>query len=156
MSSVYLARKKWGNPLWTFFHFISENISTAYYSKNHSFMNRYLYELISNIPCPVCKKHAQTYTKRNNFMIIRNKNQLIEYFYNFHNFVNKQTGKKIFLKEQLKIYSTMNASQVFQNLYNNFFKTYYGVRIFRSHITRGQKKKLIQLWHIYIRNKQHK
>ena len=111
----------WGPNIWYLFHTI------AYKLKESSFdiVKKNIFDITKSIcntlPCDECSKHAITLLSKYNFDTIKNKKDLIKFYYNFHNFVNKKLNKSIFDEEKLEeLYNKAN----FNNIYNNFIKIY--------------------------------
>tara|TARA_Y100000590_G_scaffold464086_1_gene632569 strand:+ start:1638 stop:2075 length:438 start_codon:yes stop_codon:yes gene_type:complete len=85
---------KWAEPTWFFFHCFAEKINPIFFLNNKKICLKIICEICDNLPCPMCKNHANLYIRNNNINNIRNKNDLIKYLYVFHNYVNIKTGKK--------------------------------------------------------------
>jgi len=104
--------KKWGTPLWMFFHIISLKIHEEYFIKNKHFIIHHLInEMINKIPCEYCRGDAVNVYKHNKHKI-QSKEQFINFFYEFHNHVNKKTNTKLPSKdilEQYKKYTIFDA-----------------------------------------------
>lgn len=115
----------WGPPLWLFIHTICERIDEDYHRENNKMVIEKICELLRNVPCPICSKHVNSYLKRYNLHNIKTKQQLITFFFHFHNSVNKRNGKKIFTKEELKIYKTLNIAKIYPYVKFSYTKQYY-------------------------------
>lgn len=120
--------KKWGRPLWIFFHTIAEKIKPEEFSKNKNFMLNILKSLCSTIPCIYCEKDALLYLKTNTFTYINTKEQYIGYLRQFHNHVNKRLYKKEFSEEDIKMYKQYNLNKVL-NYFNTGYVQYRGSSI---------------------------
>lgn len=115
--------KQWGPITWFFLHTFSEKIHENAFEKNKIIYLNLLYNLCTNLPCPMCSNHAKIYLISNNFKNINNKNELRIFFWNFHNNVNMRLNKKYQNISILKIY-----------FYGNFQKI---ISIFKNKLLNG-------------------
>ena len=106
-------KKQWGNATWYMFH------TLAYKIKNDSQINQLLqqiYDICHNLPCNDCATHAASILKTVNIENINTKEKLIKLMFEFHNLVNKETGKEIFTMEQHnELYSRANTRKIIEN-----------------------------------------
>ena len=79
-------------------------------------------EICNNLPCPECRQHAMSLMKRaNKFNILKTKNNLEVFLFDFHNLVNKQKGYRIFNQEDYNFkYKTIDIREVIINFFNIF------------------------------------
>lgn len=108
----------WGNALWIFLHTFSEKIHDNFFKREQYTIIHIINELIYNIPCSTCKQHAVQYIKRNNFKIIQSKAELKNFFFTFHNEVNKMKNRVLF--HDYDIYKTYNLQKVIQHFHTHF------------------------------------
>jgi hypothetical protein len=124
-------RTAWGHPIWLFFHTLSYKIKDSSFPVVGQELLRLIHGIATNLPCPVCSDHARTYMKNINFLAIQNKEQFINFLYQFHNSVNLRKGYPIFPREELDIkYSTA----ILPAIYNSFEKVYQDKAYNPSHI----------------------
>ena len=111
----------WGPNIWYLFHTIAYKLKESSFDivkKNIIYITK---SICNTLPCDECSKHAITLLSKYDFDTINNKKDLIKFYYNFHNFVNKKLSKSIFDEEKLEeLYHKAN----FNNIYNNFIKIY--------------------------------
>jgi hypothetical protein len=98
--------KKWGPKIWYFFHIFSQQINEKFFLYNKVICLRLLNSICEFLPCPECSSHAIKYLKDHNFKKINSKNQLILFFFRFHNSVNQRLNKPTYLFKDLEIYKT--------------------------------------------------
>jgi hypothetical protein len=99
----------WGRITWTFLHVTSSKIKDECFD---SFKSEYLNmckKICKDVPCNVCKKHASIVMDNINFELIKTKNDLQSFFYDFHNSVNIGIDKPIFPQEDLSKYNEINT-----------------------------------------------
>jgi hypothetical protein len=110
----------WGPPIWLFFHTIVEKLKDDKFDATSGELFMYIKKICTVLPCPDCSNHATNFFKKINFAGVRNKNDLKNVFYIFHNSVNKRKGKEMFKPDILSRYANENLI----NNYNNFVSVY--------------------------------
>jgi hypothetical protein len=88
----------WGRPLWFILH-----LGSIYYPENPNQSDKLMMKSFINglpimIPCLECRKHAFDFITSNQINInraISNREFVFKFFVDFHNHVNKMTGKPI-------------------------------------------------------------
>ena len=83
--------KIWGPTMWALLHWLS----LMYTKKNSKKIKALVYLIIEKLPCRICVNHATKYLKKNPIPIESGYKAVYEYFFLFHNAVNKQTKKEI-------------------------------------------------------------
>ena len=134
----------WSIPTWKMFHGIAEKVDETYYKENYRFVFNIIKYICNNLPCPYCRKEASLIINRVNVETINTKDKFIIYIFNFHNVVNQKLRKKIFKKENLKIYKNSNIGQDILLFDKRFFKRYGGIRMFTQHIQQSQVQKTLR------------
>ena len=112
---------KWGKPIWTFFHVMAQKIKEEYFTVLISGFMKMIVSICSVLPCPTCSKHAIEYINSVNINNIRTKNNLIDFFYNFHNAVNRRKGYPMFRREDVvSTYENANTYAVIREFMLHF------------------------------------
>lgn len=93
---------KWGEPTWFLFHTLSVKIKEEEFIRVKDDLLNLVYSICINLPCPICSDHAKEYLKNINFKAIQSKSQLIDFFHQFHNAVNKRKHLDMFPREQVE------------------------------------------------------
>jgi len=87
----------WGRPLWFSLHYGALHFPDSPDPDMIKMMVGFIRGLPIMIPCDVCKNHSYTYISKFSDDELRslssNKETLFEFFWEFHNAVNKNTGK---------------------------------------------------------------
>lgn len=83
--------KVWGATMWALLHWLS----LMYTKKNSKKIKNVVHLIIEKLPCSICVNHATKYLKTNPIPIDSGNKAVYEYFFLFHNAVNKQTNKDI-------------------------------------------------------------
>ena len=99
----------WGKSLWFSFHH-----GALYYPKNpsaevqHNMLN-FIKAIPLMIPCEFCRKHSSVYIESKKTLLplaVSSSEELFKFFWEFHNFVNKETNKRMFtLEETIDLYT---------------------------------------------------
>ena len=111
----------WGPNIWYLFHTIAYKLKKESFNIVKNNIINVTKMICNTLPCNECSKHAMSILNKYNFDIIKDKDDLIKFYYNFHNFVNKKLNKTIFDEKLLEEkYSNAN----FNNIYNNFINIY--------------------------------
>lgn len=93
----------WGPQFWYMLH-----NGAAHYPNNPSLMCKQAMEGFINgipvmLPCVECAMHANSFIKSVDIdKVVRNRNNLFEFFFMFHNEVNKRLGKPLLPLNQVK------------------------------------------------------
>ena len=111
----------WGPAVWRLFHVLCEKLNeNAFQSIGPSLFNMIL-RICKFLPCPDCASDASKFLANINFSDIKNKTDLKNAFYIFHNYVNTKKRKKLFNYSDIKIYTNYNLI----NVINNFIAHYH-------------------------------
>ena len=124
-------RTAWGHPIWLFFHTLSYKIKETSFPLVGQELLRLIHGIATNLPCPVCSDHARTYMNNINFLAIQNKEQFINFLYQFHNSVNLRKGYSIFPREEI---DTKYSAAVLPAIFRTFEKAYQDKAYNPSHI----------------------
>ena len=83
----------WGPKAWTLIH----TIGLLSKQKNDVYLSNRTKNFLQNIwkilPCANCRSDAKRYLDTHNVNIINDNNKIFLFTFDFHNFVNKKTGK---------------------------------------------------------------
>ena len=137
----------WGYPTWVLFHSIAEKVNNDFFLKNKDKILNYIISICNLLPCPICQDHATKYLKQTRFKyVIRTKEQLKRYLFDFHNVVNIRTKRK---KEDIKIlekYKTVNFYKSFMYFYTEYRKNYALQRYFHDQMGRKRVTEEMYKW----------
>ena len=95
--------KYWGPRYWFFYHTTAINFPEKPSIKEQADMIYFIKSIPLTLPCHNCKKHAQKFIEEHNNKlqdICSSRLKLFNFFVDFHNQVNKRTGKKILTHEE--------------------------------------------------------
>jgi hypothetical protein len=107
----------WGTSLWIFFHVLANKIKSDSFHIIRSELLEIIVNICKNIDCNMCRSHSIEYLEKNNFMQISSINELKLFFFNFHNSVNFQKNKELFLFDDLDSkYNGFNIFNVLKNI----------------------------------------
>lgn len=116
-----MSPNNWGPPIWTLFHTIAEKIKDDKFKEILPSLFIFLKRICSVLPCPDCSQHATQFLNKVNSQGIRDKNDLKNILYIFHNSVNRRKQKSSFNIDLLPNYSNNNLI----NTYNNFVAVFH-------------------------------
>jgi hypothetical protein len=109
--------KIWGMSYWHLFHTLTIRFDE---SKSDILIPQiidFIKKICSILPCSICIKDSLKELKLLNRKLIKNKHQLIQAIFTFHNNVNKKLNKKLFLYNDLKKYNNIHII----NAYNTYY-----------------------------------
>lgn len=114
-------KMKWGEPTWQFFHTLAHKMKPEMFPVIKTEFLAVTRTICSNLPCPICSDHAKNYLDTMNILAIQTPEQLKEFFYEFHNTVNKRKNVSVFPREELDTtYENMNVSKIVGNFFIHF------------------------------------
>jgi hypothetical protein len=86
----------WGRPFWFSLHNGALNYPDDADDEKKQMMINFILGLPIMLPCDACKNHAYEYIQSKKSMlhhVVQNSRNLFQFFWEFHNDVNKRTGK---------------------------------------------------------------
>jgi hypothetical protein len=114
---------RWGPPTWCLFHTMCEKIKDDDNFKDFSGQLFYFIKRICRVlPCPDCSQHALTFLAKVNINGVRNKEDLKNIMFIFHNAVNRRKNKPPF--SNLQLTDTYSNNDIIV-VYNNFIKEFH-------------------------------
>lgn len=115
----------WARYTWALLHILCNNIKEEYFAEEIENIKRIIFGIFTNLPCPDCKQHATRFLhKSRDFRTIKNKPELINFIFNFHNIVNKRIGKRIRNSDILSQYNNIPLIYIANNWYK-YFRIYH-------------------------------
>ena len=106
-----MSKARWSIPTWYLLHGIAEKIKEDYYKEHKEDIIKILKDICFIYHVHIVENAIQ-YLKKQNFNLLKSKEQFKIFIYNFHNSVNKKLNKKIFDKDILKKYENINLLNV--------------------------------------------
>ena len=142
----------WGEPTWLLFHSLAEKANPEKYKKHYIVVWNFIKEVCNGLPCPYCKQHATNYVSRIPVYHVNTKEKLKETLYNFHNDVNRRTGKISLHTSVLEKYKRSNINKILEIFMSRFFVSYIGTRHFNDWLKNQLKEKTKTFWNFYVKN----
>jgi hypothetical protein len=102
----------WGNSTWYIFHTLAEKLKPECESEIQTIL--YHFKQVSfNLPCMDCAKHATDMMQNAKLDKVKTRDDLKQFFLEFHNIVNKKLNKPIFSRDECdKLYAKANTVNV--------------------------------------------
>ncbi len=141
-----LPKMKWGRPIWTFFHVMSQKIKPEYFHLIIKDFFRFVLLICGTLPCPVCSAHAIEYMRVINVNNIRSKDDLIQLFYNFHNVVNQRKGYAVLQKDKIPQYETANTVVIIKDFIHAFEDKSRAMKLMADDLSRARISSQIKFW----------
>jgi len=140
-------KMKWGEPTWFLFHTLACKVKEEDFPKVRSELLGNIYNICSNLPCPVCAEHAVEYMRKINFNSIQTRRQLIDLLFNFHNEVNKKKGFLLFKYEDLdEKYSKAVTKNIIFNFMIHYQDKHKSIHMIANDLYRSRQVVVIKEW----------
>jgi len=111
----------WGPPVWTLFHTLSIKLNERYYVAVGPSLFNLIKIICKQLPCPYCAEDATKFLNKINVQKLKEKQDLVNLLYIFHNYVNKKKNKPFFNSQDVTDrYKNLNLV----NIVNNFIRVY--------------------------------
>lgn len=132
-----MSPNQWGPPTWVFMHTLAEKIKEESFPIIGQQLIIQIIQICANLPCPECASHAKLFWSKVKPANIKNKNDLINLLFVFHNTVNARKRITLFKIESLSYYKSQNIIQTF-NLFARNFNTYGNMRLLTESFHRNR------------------
>lgn len=105
----------WGNVYWKVIHFTCFSFPNEPTESDKNTLKVFLETIVDLLPCPGCRKHAKTYIT-NNKPNLNSRLPILFWSFDFHNDVNKRTGKRVLSHDEcIKKMLDIDLQSVFLN-----------------------------------------
>ena len=141
-----LPKMKWGKPIWTFFHVMSQKIKPEYFNLVIKDFLNFILMICSALPCPICSTHASEYLRAINFNNIRSKEDLINLFYVFHNVVNQRKSYAVLQRDNIPSYENENTVAVLRNFIYAFEDKSRSMKLMADDLARSRISARFKFW----------
>jgi hypothetical protein len=119
-----MSPNQWGPPTWIFLHTLAAKIKEDSFPIIGPNLILLIIQICYNLPCPECSQHARQFWAKVNTGNIKNKTDLINLLFVFHNMVNKRKRLPPFKYVDLQYYLTRNVIETHNQFAKNFSKFY--------------------------------
>lgn len=110
-----MKKKEWGNAVWLLFHTLAEKLKPEYKTELTVLVS-HITNICNNLPCPECKEHASKIMAQANITsITATQDALIQFLWQFHNYVNVRIKTAPYPKESLTTYKRANTLLVIKH-----------------------------------------
>jgi hypothetical protein len=110
----------WGPAVWRLFHVLCEKLNeNAFHSIGPGLFN-IIVRICKFLPCPDCASDAGKFLANIKHSDIKNKTDLKNVFYVFHNYVNTKKRKQFFAYSNITSYANYNLINVINNFIANY------------------------------------
>lgn len=93
----------WGPPTWSFLHTLVAKVKEEHFPTIRETLFAYIKQICFYLNCPSCSAHALSHFNSRHWRI-KEKNDLIDFLFDFHNKVNESKQKQIQLRDILCTY----------------------------------------------------
>jgi hypothetical protein len=135
----------WGPSTWVFMHTLAAKIKEDSFPLIGPKLIITLIQICNNLPCPDCAKHAKEFWSKVKVVNIKNKSDLVNLLFVFHNMVNKRRNVKGFKYENLKYYETKNVIETY-NIFSRNFNTRGNMNLINESFHRNMMIASLKKW----------
>ena len=110
----------WGPAVWNLFHTLCEKINEDAFSHVAPGLFNMIVRICKFLPCPDCAADASSFLENVRFTDLKNKTEMKNLFYLFHNRVNLKKRKPPFNYANLPVYANYNLIHVINTFIVNY------------------------------------
>lgn len=137
----------WGPSTWIFLHTLAAKVKESSFPFIGQNLLLIIIKICDNLPCPECAQHSRQFWSRVKLVNIKNKTDLINVLYVFHNTVNKRKKYSPFKYDDLKIYDSKNIIETY-NLFWRNFNTHGNMNLINESFHRNRMLSSLKIWMI--------
>lgn len=139
-------KMKWGAPTWTFLHTLVEQFKDSSFRAMRQELFRIIFIICTNLPCPICSKHAQEYLGKININSIQTKQDMIHMIFTFHNEVNARKNVDQFPIAGLDKYKSGNYKAITNNFIVVFQEKTKNIHLIADEMYRQRNIAIVKRW----------
>ncbi len=139
-------KMKWGAPTWTFLHTLVEQFKDSSFHAMRQELFRIIFTICTNLPCPICSKHAQEYLGKININSIQTKQDMIHMMFVFHNEVNTRKSVPPFPIAGLDKYKSGNYKAITNNFIVFFQEKTKNIHLIADEMYRQRNIAIVKRW----------
>ena len=145
MFSYIMSPSNWGPPTWIFMHSLAANLKEDSFSVIGPSLILLIIQISNNLPCPECAQHAKEFWSKVKTANIKNKTDLINLLFVFHNIVNKRKGYPPFKYDHLGYYNNKNIIDTY-NIFAKNFNTKGNMSLINESFHRNRMLSSLRTW----------
>lgn len=140
-----MSPNNWGPSTWMFIHTLAAKVKDSSFPVIGPSLILSLIQICSNLPCPDCASHSKEFWSKVKTANIKNKTDLINLLFVFHNMVNKRKGYAPFKYENLQYYNTKNIIDTY-NMFSRNFNTHGNMNLINESFHRNRMLSSLRIW----------
>ena len=140
-----MSPSQWGPPTWIFMHTLAEKIKEDSFAIIGHNLILVIIQICNNLPCPECAQHAKQFWANVKISNIKNRTDLINLLYVFHNTVNKRKRNQLLRYPDLQYYRTRNIIETY-NAFSKNFNTKGNMNLINESFHRNLMLKKLRQW----------
>jgi hypothetical protein len=110
----------WGPAVWRLFHVLCEKLNENAFQSIGPGLFNIIVRICKFLPCPDCASDAGKFLANIKISELKNKTELKNVFYVFHNYVNTKKRKQLFNYSNITNYANYNLINVINNFIANY------------------------------------
>lgn len=140
-----MSPSSWGPSTWLFIHTLAAKIKETSFPLIGTSLILVLIQICNNLPCPECAQHAKHFWSKVKTANIKNKTDLINLLFVFHNMVNQRKQLRHFKHDNLKYYESKNVIDTY-NLFSRNFNTHGNMNLINESFHRNMMLSSLRNW----------
>ena len=140
-----MSPSNWGPSTWLFMHTLVAKVKETSFPIIGSSLILLLIQISSNLPCPECAQHSKEFWSNVKTANIKNKTDLINLLYVFHNSVNKRKNYMPFKYSNLEYYKNKNIINTY-NMFSRNFNTNGNMSLINESFHRNRMLSSLRTW----------
>ena len=137
----------WGPTTWIFMHTLASKLKESSFNIIGLQLIRIFIQICNNLPCPECAQHAKQFWSKVKTNNIKNKTDIINLLFVFHNIVNQRKKNQQFKYENLTYYDTKNVVETY-NAFSKNFNTRGNMNLINESFHRNMMLTSLKTWMI--------
>ena len=145
----------WGNATWYLFHTLAYKLKEEHSDEVPALLTHFV-GICRNLPCPSCASHATTTLAVANTSLVKDRDTLIRFLFEFHNMVNARANKDKFnMNQHDELYSRARTGLVVRNFLSVMSGNANNSRLMMDALSRQRCIKRFEEYIYAIRDKFH-
>ena len=140
-----MSPSSWGPSTWMFIHTLASKIKETSFPLIGPNLILVLIQICNNLPCPECSQHAKHFWSKVKTANIKNKSDLINLLFVFHNMVNQRKQLRQFKYENLNYYESKNVIDTYNSFSKNF-NTHGNMNLINESFHRNMMMSSLRTW----------
>lgn len=138
----------WGPACWIFIHTLLSKIKPSEFENVRNSLLNNLIAICTHLPCEVCSNHSKVFFQRQGPLNFKTKEEMIHFFWFFHQYVNRTKKKPDFPLSDMAQYNSKNLRETYVTFARHYTAKDNGLKLMSETM---QRKGIFRGFHSWIR-----